>query len=155
MTVRFIVPEEVPRLREVLSVAFGGGDVNSDWDPVWENVFEHDRLLAAEDAGEIVGVAGTFSFTMTTPGGELPTAGLTIVGVLPTHRRKGILNALMEKHIADARTHDESLSILWASEEVIYQRFGYGPATSQIQIDVDRAHRAFRNDPAPLAAPGC
>lgn len=147
--VRSIQPGEVPRLRQVLTTAFGSGEVNHDWDVTWENVFETDRLLAAEENGEMVGVAGTFSFTMTVPGGDVPTAGLTIVGVLPTHRRRGILGSLMRAHVDDARARREPVSILWASEEIIYQRFGYGLATTQMRIEVDRGHRGFRNDPGP------
>lgn len=147
--VRFISADELPRLREVLSIAFGAGDPDENWNPVWENVFETDRLLAAYEADNMVGAAGSFTFEMTIPGGTLPTAGLTIVGVLPTHRRKGILSKLMRAHIEDAQTHGEPVSILWASEEVIYQRFGYGMASRHMQVEVDRGHGGFRNDPGP------
>ena len=151
--VRFISTDEVARLRAVLSVAFGGGDPDENWNPVWENVFETDRLLGAYEGDEMVGAAGSFTFEMTIPGATLPTAGLTIVGVLPTHRRKGILNKLMRAHIDDAQTHGEPVSILWASEEIIYQRFGYGMASRHMQIDVDRGHGGIRNDPGPSGRP--
>lgn len=147
--VRPIKPDEVPRLREVLSTAFGGGDPNATWDPVWEHIFETDRLLGAYEGDQMVGCAGTFTFEMTIPGGTLPTGGLTIVGVLPTHRRKGILKSLMRAQIDDVQTHGEAASILWASEEIIYQRFGYGMASRQMTIEVDRGHGGFRNDPGP------
>ncbi|MCA1709259.1 MAG: GNAT family N-acetyltransferase, partial [Actinobacteria bacterium] len=144
--VRFMRDGELPRLREVLSTAFGGGDPESDWDIVWEKVFEHDRLIVATEGDDIAGVAGSFSFTMSVPGAEIPAAGLTVVGVLPTHRRKGILNRMMSFQLDDARAHDESVSILWASEEIIYQRFGYGMASEQLGIEIDRGHGVFRND---------
>jgi predicted acetyltransferase len=147
--VRSITPDEVARVRDVLATAFGGGDPDESWNPVWENVFETDRIIAAYEGDEMVGVAGNFTFDMTIPGGTLPTAGLTIVGVLPTHRRKGILNKLMRAQFEDAQTHGESASILWASEEIIYQRFGYGMASRQMQIELDRGHGGFRNDPGP------
>jgi predicted acetyltransferase len=144
--VRFLKEGEIPRLREVLSTAFGGGDVEPDWDVVWEKVFERDRLFVATEGDEIVGVGGSFSFTLTVPGAEVPAAGLTIVGVLPTHRRKGILRDMMRFQLDDARNHDEPVSILWASEEIIYQRFGYGMATEQLGIEIDRGQGVFRND---------
>ena len=50
----------------------------------------------------MVGAGGNFSFELSVPGGTLPTAGLTIVGVLPSHRRKGVLNKLMRATLADA-----------------------------------------------------
>jgi predicted acetyltransferase len=147
--VRIMRAGEIPRLREVLSTAFGGGDPESDWDIVWEKVFEHDRIMVATEGDEIVGAGGSFSFTMTVPGAEIPAAGLTIVGVLPTHRRKGILTKLMRFHFEDARSHGEPVSILWASEEVIYQRYGYGMASEQLGIDMHRGQGEFRNDTGP------
>jgi predicted acetyltransferase len=147
--VRGIREGETTRLREVLSTAFGGGDVNTEWDPVWEHIFEKHRLVVAEENGEMVGVAGNFSFEMTVPGATVPTAGLTIVGVLPTHRRKGILKELMRTQLDDAHSRAEPLSILWASEEIIYQRFGYGLGSMQMSLEVDRGHTGFRNDPGP------
>lgn len=147
--IRIMHPGEVPRLREVLSTAFGGGDPEPDWDIVWEKVFEDDRLMVATEGDEIVGVGGSFSFTMTVPGAEIPAAGLTIVGVLPTHRRKGILTKLMRFQLEDARAHGEPVSILWASEEVIYQRFGYGMASEQLGIEIDKGQGALKNDPGP------
>src|SRR5688500_6258781 len=145
--VRFIKDGELPRFREVLSTAFGGGDPEPDYDIVWEKVFEQDRLIVAVDGDEMVGVGGSFSFTMTVPGAEVPAAGLTVVGVLPTHRRRGILNQMMRFQLQDAHDHDEPVSILWASEEIIYQRFGYGVASEELSIEIDRGHGVFRNDP--------
>lgn len=147
--VRFFKDGELPRVREVLSFAFGSGGPEPAYDIMWEKVFERDRMIVATDADEIVGVGGSFTFTMTVPGAEIPAAGLTIVGVLPTHRRQGILKDMMRFQLEDARSHEEPVSILWASEEVIYQRFGYGLASEQRGIEVDRGHGLFRNDPGP------
>src|SRR5262245_11906864 len=85
--------------------------------------------VAALDAGAIVGSAGTYRFDMTTPGGSVPTAGLTMVGVLPTHRRRGVLSQMMRRHIDEARAAGLPVSALWASEGSIYGRFGYGIAS--------------------------
>src|SRR5215207_9701438 len=61
----------------------------------WKLGFEADRAIAAYDGELIVGTAGIFSFELTIPGGVLPAAGVTIVGVHPTHRRRGILRRMM------------------------------------------------------------
>lgn len=147
--VRFIQDGELTRFREVLSAAFGGGDIETDYDVVWEKVFERDRLFVATENDEMVGVGGSFTFTMTVPGAEIPAAGLTVVGVLPTHRRKGILSSMMRFQLDDAHAQEEPVSILWASEEIIYQRFGYGLGSEQLSVEVDRGHGVFRNDPGP------
>jgi len=146
---RFLREGELPRFREVLSTAFGGGDPEPEYDIMWEKAFEDDRLIVATENDEIVGVAGSFSFTMTVPGAEVPAAGLTVVGVLPTHRRKGILKEMMRFQLDDARDHEEPVSILWASEEIIYQRFGYGMASEHLSIEIERGHGIFKNDPGP------
>ena len=92
-------------------------------------VFEPDRSLAAFDGDRMVGGTWVFSFGLSVPGGELPAAGVTGVGVLPTHRRQGLLTRLMRRQVDDVRDRGEPLAALWASEAQIYGRFGYAPAT--------------------------
>src|SRR5919204_3594211 len=65
----------------------------------WRTTHEADRTLAAFDGGEMVGTAGAFSMTVAVPGGELPMAGVTTVGVAATHRRRGILTAMMRRQL--------------------------------------------------------
>ena len=70
-------------------------------------VLELDRFLIAEDpkapqaygSGTLVGQAAIYSLSMTVPGGPRPVAGVTWVAVLPTHRRRGILTALMRRQL--------------------------------------------------------
>src|SRR4029453_2565380 len=60
-----------------------------------------DRFYVAYDDGVPVGTAGDYPFIMTVPGGELATAGVTWVGVLPSHRRRGILTQMMRGELGD------------------------------------------------------
>jgi predicted acetyltransferase len=53
---------------------------------------------------------------------------VTWVSVLPSHRRRGVLSSLMRRQLADVRDRGEPLAALWASESVIYSRYGYGRA---------------------------
>ena len=69
-----------------------------------------DRMHAAFDGKEIVGGAGVFPFEMTVPGAVVPCAGVTVVGVLPTHRRRGILRRMMRAQIDDVRERGTSRS---------------------------------------------
>jgi predicted acetyltransferase len=124
---------------------FGRERPDDEWAERWLSVFELERMLAAVDDGSIVGGAGAFGFRMTVPGGaQVPTAGVTVVGVLPTHRRRGILRSMMREQIDDVRSRGEPLAALWASEETIYGRYGYGLASLNAQFDVDRSYAAFR-----------
>ncbi|MDQ2935125.1 MAG: GNAT family N-acetyltransferase [Chloroflexota bacterium] len=112
--------------------------------PVFEPLFEADRALAAHDGKRMVGNATIISFELTVPGGTLPVAGVSAVGVQPTHRRRGILRQMMRRQLDEVHERGEPLAALWASEGSIYQRFGYGLATVMGSIDVERSRSAFR-----------
>lgn len=112
------------------------------------SVFEADRSLAAFDGGQIVATAGAYSFDLTLPGGtSLPVPGVTWVGVLPSHRRRGILRAMMDRQLGDVRARGEALAILNASESTIYGHFGYGIASSALTWELDTRHAAFLRPP--------
>jgi predicted acetyltransferase len=101
--------------------------------------FEFDRTLAAFDGATPVGVTMCYSFQLSVPGQQvLPAAGVTFVAVLPTHRRRGVLNSLMRRQLADVRDRGEPLAILWASESVIYPRYGYGRASWYLTFTLRR-----------------
>ncbi|KIH96960.1 acetyltransferase [Streptomonospora alba] len=109
-------------------------------------VLERDRTLAVFDAGQPVGCTSAFSFTMTLPGGPRPVAGVTGVGVWPSHRRRGVLSAMMRRQLADIRDRGEDIAALFASEGGIYGRFGYGPAASAVHLDLHTREVALRAD---------
>jgi predicted acetyltransferase len=102
-----------------------------------------DRMHAAWDGGTIVGGAGAFPFELSVPGGTLSCAGTTVVGVAPTHRRRGVLRAMMRAHLDDAHERGEPLAALWASEETIYSRFGYGPGEFAGEVTIPKEHVNF------------
>jgi predicted acetyltransferase len=108
-----------------------------------------DRFYAAYDNGTPVGTAADFPFLLTVPGGELAAGGVTWVGVMPSHRRKGILTQLMRRELDDIHERGEPLAVLWASEAAIYGRFGYGIAAPTVQMEADKSRFAFRDDPGP------
>src|SRR5256885_3315594 len=89
--------------------------------------------------------AGIFSFEMTVPGGTLPCGGVTRVSVLSTHRRRGLLTAMMRRQLDDMHEGGEPLAALYASEAPIYGRFGYGLATYQASVEIERSRAAFRD----------
>jgi predicted acetyltransferase len=105
---------------------------------------ELDRFIGALDGEDVVGCAGAYTFGLTVPGGEIGAAGITGVGVLPSHRRRGILRQMMTWLFAQARERGEPVAVLWASEAAIYQRFGYGPGTLQTQFEAVKERIHFR-----------
>ncbi|GGU29985.1 UPF0256 protein [Streptomyces daghestanicus] len=110
---------------------------------LWWSALETDRCLLALTAdGRPVGTAAAHSFELTLPGGALlPVSGVTAIGVLPSHRRRGVLRAMTRHQIDTFRARGEFLSVLLASEATIYGRFGYGPATCTARLTVP-CHRA-------------
>lgn len=109
------------------------------------SAYEMDRnLLAVTAEGRPIGTAGAYSFELTLPGETVvPVTGVTGVGVLPSHRRQGVLSAMMRRQLTELRARGEFLSVLLASEAVIYRRFGYGPATYTERLTVPRHRAAF------------
>ncbi len=103
------------------------------------------------DGRQVVGTAGIFSYQMAVPGGSLPCGGVTRVGVASTHRRRGLLRAMMRRQLDDMHQRGEPLAALYASEAPIYGRFGYGLATYMAEIEVRRSQAAFAQ---PLSAGG-
>jgi predicted acetyltransferase len=104
---------------------------------------ELDRTLGAFDGAVLVGSASAISYAMTVPGGELPVAGVTGVGVLPTHRRRGANTALMRAQLDDSRRRGEAAAALYASQGGIYGRYGYGIAALNASIDLETQRSAF------------
>jgi predicted acetyltransferase len=101
------------------------------------SVFEPERSLVADDAGAVVGHAAAYSRELTVPGGPLPAAYVTLVGVAPTHRRQGLLRRMMRRQLEDiASAGREPIAVLWASESAIYPRYGYGLASQRLSVDV-------------------
>src|SRR5262245_4166950 len=107
------------------------------------SIAEPDRNFAAFDGPDIVGTSGAFTMPITIPGGELVVGYPTLVGVLPTHRRRGIAAGLMRALLDDARGRGELLSVLYASEGAIYGRYGFGLGTIGLTLRIETARSAF------------
>ncbi|MFG2191639.1 GNAT family N-acetyltransferase [Streptomyces sp. NPDC048639] len=121
-----------------LTRAFGWVGEASEEKALWRELTELERSVGAWDGGTCVGTAGSFSFRLTVPGGAIvPAAGVTMVSVAPTHRRRGVLRSMMRRQLDDVRAWGEPLAVLTASEPEIYGRFGYGIATRQMSAEVD------------------
>ncbi|MER5404451.1 GNAT family N-acetyltransferase [Streptomyces sp. NPDC002769] len=118
--------------------AFGGVPESSEERELWNELTEYDRSLGIWEGDQCVGTAGAFSFRVTVPGGaSVPAAGITMVSVAATHRRRGLLTSMMRRQLDDIHSWGEPLAVLTASEPAIYGRFGYGIATHQHHAEID------------------
>lgn len=146
--IRPVTDDELPEFMRVVGTAFGEVPTpeSIEDDRTWG---ELDRSLAVLEAGQIVAGAGAYSFELTLPGRRfVPAAGVTWVGVLPTHRRRGILREMMARQLADVADRGEPVAILTASEGSIYRRFGYGVATRYVNAEVVKSRSEFLVPPA-------
>jgi predicted acetyltransferase len=101
-------------------------------------MFDPSRCVWAWDADRPVGTAAALALELTLPGGRTgAAAGITVVGVLPTHRRRGIMASMMQRLYADARERDEPIAVLWAVEAAAYRSSGFGCATRVLKVDAD------------------
>nr|WP_235215852.1 enhanced intracellular survival protein Eis [Mycobacterium kyorinense] len=97
----------------------------------------------------VVGFAVYLDFELTVPGGAVVrTAGLSGVSVAPTHRRRGLLRAMLAELHRRISDSGYPMAALTASEGGIYGRFGYGPATIEQALTIDRRFARF-HDHAP------
>jgi predicted acetyltransferase len=136
--------EEFKRAVGAIGHYFGGWPPDDEAAQRFSANLPLERMHAALDGDRIVGGAGAFPFELTVPGGTVACAGVTVVGVLPTHRRRGVLSALMRAQLEDVRERGEPLAALWASEEVIYRRFGYGLASLSCEIAIPSGYTSLR-----------
>jgi predicted acetyltransferase len=128
-----------------------------------------ERAWGVRDRGRWVATLRTLPRTITVPGlgaqTEIVSAdALTAVTVAATHRRRGLLTAMLGRSLDAARERGDALSILIAAEWGIYGRFGYAPGTfaarhvlhrsrpgSTVRGDLSRVRQVDRDEYAELA----
>jgi predicted acetyltransferase len=151
--VRRIRPEEGLEFRRSVMIPFldpFAGDPDQVGDEnVWQTKAELDRAWVVDTGDRFAGNACIFSMDVTLPAppGQpcptIPMAGVSAVGVHPTHRRRGFLRQLMTAMHDDARQRGEAIAGLEASESLIYGRFGYGLAANLVEYAIDSRASAF------------
>ncbi|WP_122620112.1 GNAT family N-acetyltransferase, partial [Streptomyces sp. Tu 4128] len=113
--------------------AFGGVPESAEETAMYRELTRVERSIGVWEGDACVGTAGAFDFRLTVPGGAaVAAAGVTMVSVAATHRRRGVLTSMMRRQLDDVRSWGEPLAVLTASEPAIYGRFGYGAATFQV-----------------------
>jgi predicted acetyltransferase len=142
---------EIPEFRDAVGSAFHNDTTERHLERM-RKTLEPERTLVLRDDGQIVAATGIYTHRISVPGGaEVPLAAVTQVGVRPTHRRRGMLTTLMRRQLADVHeAGNEAIAALWASETVIYGRFGYGLATLTADLTVSTQHARFRTPPDPV-----
>ncbi len=147
--IRPIGDSDLPAFHAVLEHAFHSGPQTGPARARLLARIEFDRTVGAFDGATVIGAAGAFSFRMRVPGTLAAVAGVTMVGVLPSHRRRGVLSSLMRQQFGDIRSRGEAVAALFASESGIYGRYGYGRASWHAAFTLRRGEGALsRGAPA-------
>ena len=146
MTLRTATDDDWRGMSLLAATCFGSRRP-SEVNDMWRTMIPADGALVACDGPDVVGMAFYLDLQLTVPGGTvLPAAGLSWVAVAPTHRRRGLLRRIFtDLHGRICAAH-YPVSALLASEGGIYGRFGYGPATIEHTLSVDRRFARFHPD---------
>ncbi len=135
--------EEVRQASSAIGYYFGRSSAGEEQMKRFARVLPVERVYAAWEGNRAVGGLAALPLQLTVPGGSVQAAGITLAGVLPTHRRRGLLRAMMRALLDACRLAGEPVAYLWATEDTIYGRFGFGLASFSAEIDVPRDRSAF------------
>src|SRR6266705_7090539 len=136
-------PDEILAALAPVMHYFGGSTPTPQDGSRFTPFLEPSRAFTASEDGAVVAGCASFPLELTVPGGVVRAAGLTIVGVLPTHRRRGVLRGMMRAQLDDVRRRNEPVATLWASEDTIYGQFGYGMASVSGDIELPKSAAAL------------
>ncbi len=142
--IRAVSTEEMAEFSRLIAYVFAdngtdpAGDASQTVLPEWTTCAFVDGQLAA--------TSGAFPFRLRFNGAPAAAAGITMVGTDPPHRRQGLLRRIIGQGYLEQREREQSLAILWASAGAIYQRFGYGLATTMVRYEFDPRYAEFETD---------
>jgi predicted acetyltransferase len=98
-----------------------------------------EQRFGAYEGDRLVGTTLDYDMALTVAGGgQVAMGGVSYVAVHPLFRRRGGLRALMQHQLEDLHARQIPVAGLGASEGTIYGRFGYGPATRDIDVTCPR-----------------
>jgi len=141
LPIRPLTPEDWPALRAMdeLAFGFGPGQQHDELLELEKELFPWERSLGSFDGDLLVGAVAAFKLRMSVPGAVRPMAGVTWVSVRPSHRRRGLTRAHMERQLRDLyEAGEEAVAGLWSSEPGIYGRYGYGLASNSLGVTIPR-----------------
>ncbi len=137
--IRAVRAEEMEEFSRLVAYVFADNGA----DPAQEASLIPEWTTCAFVDGRLAATSGAFPFQLRFNGAAAAAAGITMVGTNPGYRRQGLLRRIIAQGYLEQREREQSLAILWASAGAIYQRFGYGLATTSVVYEFDPRHAAF------------
>jgi predicted acetyltransferase len=136
--------EELAAYGKIVAYVFANNDT-SDVDTELGST-QPDWTTCAFVDGSMAATMGVFPFTVRLNGEPVRMGGVTAVGTLPSYRRQGLLRQIMKQGLETMRERGQAYAILWASMAAIYQRFGYGSATTRVDYKFDPRTAQLRDN---------
>jgi predicted acetyltransferase len=99
---------------------------------------------ASPQAQTPVATFASWGSRLSLPGGAVPVCAISSVTVAPTHRRRGLLRAMMTAELNTAADLGFPVAALTVSESGIYGRFGFAPAAAAAQWTIDTRRAGWR-----------
>lgn len=96
-------------------------------------VYDHDRPYGLADLP--VATFASWDGTINTGRELAPTNNLTDVTVQASHRRRGLMNAMMTQDLEEARERGDVFSALTATDARLYSRFGFGVSATARKLE--------------------
>ncbi|MCZ6618047.1 MAG: GNAT family N-acetyltransferase [Gammaproteobacteria bacterium] len=140
--IRPATSEEMPAFQALAKYAFAENsapDAAEEAEPLLP-----EWSLAAFDGNKVVASSGGLPFKMRFNGHVVAADGVTAVATDPGYRRQGAVRALITGLMHRARDNGVPVSILWASMGAIYQRFGYGLASTMVDYTIEPRYIQFQ-----------
>ncbi len=142
--IRAVSAEEMQEFSRLVAYVFADNGGDQAQDPS-ETIIPEWTTCAFVD-GRLAATSGAFPFRLRFNGAAAAAAGITMVGTDPGYRRQGLLRRIIAQGYLEQREREQSLAILWASAGAIYQRFGYGLATTMVAYEFDPRYSAFETE---------
>jgi len=100
--------------------------------------------LCAFKDGKLATSCVAWELTIRLNGGDIPIAGITMVGTLPVFRRYGFLRKVTAAHFKQLYERGERpIAALHASRSAIYQRYGYAVVQTRNTYEVEPRYLEF------------
>ncbi len=142
--IRYLHADELDQFGLLGAYVFGGTFGDGPDNHITRNNRAEWTLGAFVD-GRLAASHAAIPFTMRANGNALPMGGVTAVGTLPEYRRQGHLRQLTQRAFSDLREQGRAVTMLWASQAAIYQRYGYAHATLSTTYRVDTVDIGFHD----------
>jgi len=115
----------------------------------WGAVLAGGHTLATHEAGRLVAGVAAVPGRLTVPGAEVATSIVASAWVEPAHRRRGLLRALLRRHLDELHESGVVVAVLVPAESGIYRSFGFGAACQVATVRVPARAAGFTSS-API-----